>query len=61
MSVCVRVFMLCAQAEAAQLRRTAANISKEIRGFWGKINKLVTYKQKLESDEIRQKVRCTFT
>ena len=37
------------------LKRTAGKVAKEVRKFWLKINKVVTFKQKQESDEVRQK------
>ena len=38
------------------LRKTASKISRDVRKFWLKINKIIDFKQKAESDEIRQKV-----
>jgi hypothetical protein len=39
-----------------QMKRTASRISKEVSKFWLKINKIVAFKQKTDSDEARQKV-----
>ena len=41
-----------------QLRKISTRISKDIRKFWLKINKVIAFKQKGEADEARQKV-CT--
>lgn len=38
-----------------QLKRTAGKLSRDVRGFWLKINKIVTYKQKVDVDAIRRK------
>eukprot|EP01038_Epipyxis_sp_PR26KG_P011354 gene11354-15225_t len=41
--------------EIINLRRVSSKISRDVRNFWLKINKVVAFKQKAESDEIRQK------
>jgi E1A-binding protein p400 len=33
----------------------AAKIGREVKGWWGKIEKVITYKQKLSADEARQR------
>ena len=38
------------------MKRIAGKLSREVRKFWLKINKVVAFKQKSESDELRQKV-----
>jgi hypothetical protein len=38
------------------LKKTAGKLSREVRKFWFKINKVIAFKQKQESDEVRQKV-----
>jgi hypothetical protein len=38
------------------MKRIASKVSKDVRKFWLKINKIIAYKQKIEADEIRQKV-----
>ncbi|CAM9470429.1 unnamed protein product, partial [Discosporangium mesarthrocarpum] len=41
--------------EQLALRRTASRVAREVRGFWAKLNKVISYKQKLEADEVRRK------
>lgn len=43
--------------EVQVMKRIAGKLSREVRKFWLKINKVVAFKQKSESDELRQKVR----
>lgn len=38
------------------LKKTASKISRDVRKFWLKINRVLAFKQKTESDEIREKV-----
>jgi hypothetical protein len=38
------------------MKRIASRVSKEVSKFWLKINKIVAFKQKTDSDEARQKV-----
>ena len=42
--------------ELLSLKRLSGKMSRDVRKFWLKINKVITFKQKSESDEIRQKV-----
>jgi hypothetical protein len=44
------------QDDMLHMRRTASKISREVSKFWLKINKIVAFKQKTDSDEARQKV-----
>jgi hypothetical protein len=44
------------QGDLIQLKKTAAKIARDVRGFWLKVNKVLTFKQKLEFDDIKQKV-----
>lgn len=44
------------QEQELQLKRTAAKMSREVKKFWLRINQVITFKQKLEADEARQKV-----
>ncbi|KAG5190683.1 SNF2 family N-terminal domain-containing protein, partial [Tribonema minus] len=47
-----------ARREREQLaaeRRAAARVAREVRHFWGKLNRVVAYKQKLEADEMRRR------
>lgn len=46
--------------EVQSVKRIAGRLSREVRKFWLKINKVVAFKQKSESDEIRQKVTHFF-
>jgi SNF2-related domain/HSA len=41
--------------EMANTRRTASKVAREVRQFWGKLNRIVAFKQKLEADELRRK------
>eukprot|EP00953_Heterococcus_sp_UTEX-ZZ885_P000541 816-Heterococcus_DN1.PRE.2 len=41
--------------ELANTRRTASKVAREVRQFWGKLNRIVAFKQKLEADELRRK------
>ncbi|POM67665.1 SNF2 family helicase/ATPase and F-box protein [Phytophthora palmivora] len=36
-------------------RRTAARVGREMKKFWSKIDKIISYKVKLEADELRQR------
>ena len=45
-----------AKDEVLDLRKKAHKISKDIRKFWLKIDRIIAFKQKCESDEVRQKV-----
>lgn len=38
------------------VKRVASKLSRDVRKFWLKINKVVAFKQKIDSDECRQKV-----
>ena len=38
------------------VKRVANKLSRDVRKFWLKINKVVAFKQKIDSDECRQKV-----
>ena len=44
------------QEQEVQLKRVAAKMSREVKKFWLRINQVITFKQKLEADEARQKV-----
>lgn len=39
------------------LRRISSKLSRDIRKFWLKVDKVVAFKQKSDVDEVRQKVR----
>eukprot|EP00606_Chrysophyceae_sp_TOSAG23-5_P001475 GSChrysophyteH2.ASY1.ANO1.267.1 assembled CDS len=41
--------------EGKSLKRISAKISRDVRKFWLKINKVIAFKQKSENDEVRQK------
>ncbi|CAN0220258.1 unnamed protein product, partial [Phaeothamnion confervicola] len=41
--------------EAAALRRVASRMAREVHGFWGKVNKVIAYRQKVEADATRRK------
>jgi hypothetical protein len=43
------------------MKRVAGKLSRDVRKFWLKINKIIAYKQKLEADEIRQKVNIAYS
>ena len=45
-----------AKDELLDLKRKSQKISKDIRKFWLKIDRIIAFKQKCESDEVRQKV-----
>lgn len=45
------------QNDLLALRKVANKISKDVKRFWNKIDKVVAFTQKIESDEVRQKVR----
>jgi E1A-binding protein p400 len=45
------------QNDLLALRKIATKISKDVKRFWTKIDKVVAFTQKIESDEVRQKVR----
>ena len=49
------------QDEVLTIRKTASKISRDVRKFWLKINKIIDFKQKAEGDEVRQKVFCYST
>ena len=42
--------------EILAVKRVSSKISRDVRKFWLKINKVIAFKQKAESDDIRQKV-----
>jgi E1A-binding protein p400 len=44
------------QDEVLALKKISSKISRDVRRFWLKINKVVAFKQKLDADEVRQKV-----
>ena len=44
------------QDEVLQLKRIASRNAKEIKKFWIKINKVISFKQKLDADAVKQKV-----
>ena len=44
-----------AKEEALQVRRLSSRMSKEVRRFWLKIDRIIAFKQKGDFDEIRQK------
>ena len=44
-----------AKEEAQQVRRIASRMSKEVRRFWMKIDRIIAFKQKGEFEEIRQR------
>jgi hypothetical protein len=44
------------QDEVLQLKRIAFKNAKEVRKFWIKINKVISFKQKIDADAVRQKV-----
>ena len=48
-----------AKEEVSDLKKKAHKISKDIRKFWLKIDRIIAFKQKCESDEVRQKVSIT--
>ncbi|CAM9514100.1 unnamed protein product, partial [Chrysoparadoxa australica] len=41
--------------EAAAVKRLANRVARDVRLFWGKLNKVISYKQKVEVDEARRK------
>lgn len=45
-----------AKDDVLALRKISSKVSKEVRKFWTKIDRIIAFKQKSESDEIRQKV-----
>lgn len=46
-----------AKDELVSMKKVSTKISKEVRKFWMKIDRIIAFKQKMESDEVRQKVR----
>lgn len=48
----------CIQDEVLASKKICSKISRDVRRFWLKINKVVAFKQKLDADEVRQKVSC---
>jgi hypothetical protein len=40
--------------EAVALRRVASRAAREVRHFWGKLNKVIAYKQRLEAEDTRR-------
>lgn len=40
------------------LRKISNKIAKDIKKFWSKIDRVVAFTQKIEADEVRQKVNC---
>ncbi|CAN0253225.1 unnamed protein product, partial [Ectocarpus fasciculatus] len=44
-----------AKEEQLALRRGASKVARDVRAFWGKLNKVIAYKQRLEADECRRK------
>lgn len=47
------------QDEVLALKRISSKVSRDVRKFWLKINKVIAFKQKGEADEARQKVHCS--
>jgi hypothetical protein len=45
-----------AKDEIVSLKKVSSKVSKEVRKFWLKIDRIISFKQKMESDEVRQKV-----
>ena len=45
-----------AKEELMDLKKKSHKISKDVRKFWLKIDRIIAFKQKCESDEVRQKV-----
>ncbi len=45
-----------AKEEVLDLRKRANRMAKDVRKFWLKIDRIIAFKQKAESDEVRQKV-----
>jgi HSA len=43
--------------ELANTRKTAVKLAREVRQFWGKLNRIVAFKQKLEADQLRRKAK----
>lgn len=41
--------------EHAKIRRVASNVAKEVRAFWGSVEKVVQYKQQSRLEEKRKK------
>ena len=43
------------QEEEQRVRRVASAIAKEVKRFWNKVDKLVTYKRQLQLEEKKKK------
>ncbi|RLN92278.1 hypothetical protein BBJ28_00019650, partial [Nothophytophthora sp. Chile5] len=43
------------KGEEVAKRRTAARVGRDVKKFWGKIDKIIAYKVKLQADELRQR------
>lgn len=56
MSTCVTSVYYFEQDETVALKKISSKVSRDVRKFWLKINKVVAFKQKIDSDEVRQKV-----
>eukprot|EP00601_Ochromonadales_sp_CCMP2298_P025528 CAMPEP_0173281656 /NCGR_PEP_ID=MMETSP1143-20121109/6362_1 /TAXON_ID=483371 /ORGANISM="non described non described, Strain CCMP2298" /LENGTH=244 /DNA_ID=CAMNT_0014219093 /DNA_START=63 /DNA_END=794 /DNA_ORIENTATION=- len=41
--------------EVVNIRKVSSRLSRDVRKFWLKINKVVAFKQKMDADEVRQK------
>lgn len=54
-TVTLRCFL---QDDIAQHKKIASRISRDVRKFWTKVDKVVAFVEKVESDEIREKVIC---
>lgn len=51
-----RICFLRTQDETIALKKISSKVSRDVRKFWLKINKVVAFKQKIDADEVRQKV-----
>lgn len=56
-----RICFLLTQDETIALKKISSKVSRDVRKFWLKINKVVAFKQKIDADEVRQKVPSKFT
>ena len=51
-----RICFMGIQDETIALKKISSKVSRDVRKFWLKINKVVAFKQKIDADEVRQKV-----
>ena len=61
MMVSNRIWFLLTQDETIALKKISSKVSRDVRKFWLKINKVVAFKQKIDADEVRQKVPSQLT